>query len=315
MEALQRKLHDYLDGKTFLIVLDDVWIEDSKQWLQLKDLRAFGGRKSTIIVTTRDERVASLTGTMKPYKLKELSETDCWSIFLKYPFHEGEQEAHPLLVNIGKSIIRKCRGVPLAVKTLGSLLRHERDYHNWKRIEECELWKIVQGPNDILLALKLSFDHTPHHLRLCFASCAMFGKGYPLYRSDLISLWMARGFLQYGDGSEDALDFGYRCFDELVSRTCDGKVTCVEMHDLMHDLAAYVAGEETTVVSSKRDNVTSRQRHLVWNREELLAEDFPKGLLEAKKGKDLRILLPDGKPNLTGWKGLRDLVSLRFLVQ
>ncbi|KAL8159389.1 hypothetical protein V2J09_000926 [Rumex salicifolius] len=185
----------------------DVWIRDPKQWIELKELLAIGSPRSRVILTTRDERVGSITGTMESYRVKGLSNDDCWSIFAKYAFNKCEYKVFPLLVEIGKSIVQKCKGVPLAAKTLGSVLHGERDDRTWKRIEESELWKIEQGPDDILPALKLSYDQIPYHLRSCFALCA-FKKGYPLFRIHLINTWMALGLLQSRDGGEDVEAMG-----------------------------------------------------------------------------------------------------------
>ncbi|OMO74823.1 NB-ARC domain-containing protein [Corchorus olitorius] len=45
---------------------------------------------------------------------------------------EGEEEQHPNLVKIGEEIVSKCKGVALAVKTLGSLLCSTTAEHDWK---------------------------------------------------------------------------------------------------------------------------------------------------------------------------------------
>ncbi|KAL8162969.1 hypothetical protein V2J09_014458 [Rumex salicifolius] len=218
MELLQSKLCENLSGKTFLLILDDVWIKDPKEWMELKALLDIGAPRSAIIVTTREERVASVTGSIEGYKLRPLSDDQCWSIFAKYAFNNSEEEAFPLLVNIGKLIVKKCHGVPLAAKTLGSALRHVRDDRVWKHIEVSDLWKIEQGPNDILPALKLSYDQTPCHLRPFFASCAALRKGCSFFRVDVINMWMALGIL-HSSGGEDVEVTGDRYVHEFFSRS------------------------------------------------------------------------------------------------
>ncbi|KAL8162970.1 hypothetical protein V2J09_014459 [Rumex salicifolius] len=218
MELLQSKLCENLSGKTFLLILDDVWINDPKEWMELKALLDVGAPRSAIIVTTREERVASVTGSIEGYKLRPLSDDQCWSIFAKYAFNNSEEEAFPLLVNIGKLIVKKCHGVPLAAKTLGSALRHVRGDRVWKHIEVSDLWKIEQGPNDILPALKLSYDQTPCHLRPFFASCAALRKGCSFFRVDVINMWMALGIL-HSSGGEDVEVTGDRYVHEFFSRS------------------------------------------------------------------------------------------------
>ena len=59
-------------------------------------------------------------GTTPTYKLGGLSQEECLSLFVKLAFKEGEEKQHPNLFEIGKEIVRKCKGVPLAVRTLAA---------------------------------------------------------------------------------------------------------------------------------------------------------------------------------------------------
>ncbi|XP_022719675.1 putative disease resistance protein RGA1 [Durio zibethinus] len=124
VNALQTHLRMLLNGKTFLLILDDVWNENHVKWMELRDLLMTMGKfqQSKIIVTTRSSKVASIVGTIAPYNLKGLSHKDCLSLFVKWAFREGDEKVYPNLMRIGDEIVKKCKGVPLAVKTLGSLL-------------------------------------------------------------------------------------------------------------------------------------------------------------------------------------------------
>ncbi|KAM6568352.1 hypothetical protein CsatB_016337 [Cannabis sativa] len=82
------------------------------------------GEESRIIVTTRNNVVASIMGETNTYELKGLLEKDCFSLFFRYAFgSEATAAEYPQLKQIGEEIVRKCGGVPLALKTLCSLLR------------------------------------------------------------------------------------------------------------------------------------------------------------------------------------------------
>ncbi|KAL2923548.1 putative disease resistance protein RGA3 [Bienertia sinuspersici] len=118
-----KKLHGLLRGKKYFLVLDDVWVENISMWNELKDLLAVGKEGSVILITTREEKVASITRAnyTKSYNLESLPESVCWSIFKGLAFQEGEETKYPHLVEIGKSIVAKCCGIPL-VTTLGNML-------------------------------------------------------------------------------------------------------------------------------------------------------------------------------------------------
>ncbi|KAM1604526.1 hypothetical protein ACFX15_030627 [Malus domestica] len=70
MDELQNDLRRNVDGKKYLIVLDDVWNENREKWLSLKYLLMGGGKGSRILITTRSETVAKISDTAKPYTLR-----------------------------------------------------------------------------------------------------------------------------------------------------------------------------------------------------------------------------------------------------
>ncbi|TYI34650.1 hypothetical protein ES332_A03G023300v1 [Gossypium tomentosum] len=280
-EELHKVLHDRLDGKRFLMVLDDVWNGDKKKWSELKDLLCGGAQGSRIIVTTRIRKVATITGTIPPYDLEHLSYENCLSLFLKLAFKEGEEKQHDNLVRIGEGIVQKCKGVALAVKTLGSLLCSTREQHDWERVRDSELWKLKQEEDDILPALKLSYYHLPWYLKQCFAFCSVFPKDFEFYPIYLIRLWMANGFLQSPYENEEPEDIGNRYIQELLSRCFFQQVeekfffSTLKMHDLVHDLALSVVQNEE---NSYNHYSTGNVRYLWFDKSKQAASQLPNNL-------------------------------------
>ena len=81
-DRLQNLLREELHGKTFLLVLDDVWNEDYRGWSELRDLlvgmhddenNKIGNK---VIVTTRSDKVASIMGKAYKHNLRYLPEED-----------------------------------------------------------------------------------------------------------------------------------------------------------------------------------------------------------------------------------------------
>ncbi|XP_058079948.1 putative disease resistance protein RGA4 [Magnolia sinica] len=258
LDLLQRRLQEKLRGKKFLLVLDDVWDENPENWDQLKQFLRGGARGSKIIVTTRSEKVASIMGTLPPHHLPRLSEDDCLSLFMQRAFGHGRQEP-PNLVMHAKEIVKKCGGVPLAAKALGGLMRFKTDEREWLFVKESEIWNIPEEESGILPALRLSYFHLPSHLKQCFAYCSIFPKDHIIDKKKLILLWMAEGFIQPSDGSKQMEDIGGEYFNNLLWRSFfqdvekdeDGNILWCKMHDLVHDLACSVAGNECSVVQVK----------------------------------------------------------------
>ena len=128
---LEKKLEEILNGRKYLLLLDDVWNEDAQKWLLLKPLLSKGADGSKIIVTTRSQRVAEIMGTVAEYKLSFLGKDDCLSLFYKCAFKEGQKELYPNLVGIGEEIVEKCKQVPLAVINMGTQLYGKTDEKEW----------------------------------------------------------------------------------------------------------------------------------------------------------------------------------------
>ena len=172
MDALHSTIQSLLCNKRYLIVLDDVWTEDQDDWDKLRPLFQGGLDGSRILITTRSKRVAFLADSPTfPYHLRLLSEDACWSLFAQRTFKPGEEEKHLALLPIGQQIVRKCRGLALSVKTLGSLMRFKRDAKEWMFVRDSELWNLDECECGILRALKLSYSHLPLHLKRCLSFC------------------------------------------------------------------------------------------------------------------------------------------------
>ncbi|RVX02977.1 putative disease resistance protein RGA3 [Vitis vinifera] len=131
LDQLQKRLQEKLDGKRYLLVLDDVWNEDKREWGQFITLLPVGANGSKILVTTRSTRVASVIGIDSPYIVEGLKDDESWDLFESLAFKKGEEQMHPNLVAIGKEIVKMCKGVPLVIETLGGMLYFNTQESHW----------------------------------------------------------------------------------------------------------------------------------------------------------------------------------------
>ncbi|KAJ4829526.1 hypothetical protein Tsubulata_028066, partial [Turnera subulata] len=204
LNTIVSQLKEKLEGKKFLLVLDDVWNEKLQDWESLKnDLSIVrGSNGNVIIVTTRKQQTASIMETSpgRRHELKRLQDEECWSIIRKM-VETGNDKASISgnLEVIGKDIARKCGGVPLAARMLGGLMRNSKEESDWSSIKNNPVLDSRGDDGDdvgILPILKLSYDHLPSYLNPCFAYCAMFPEDHRIDKEQLIQLWMAEGLLR-----------------------------------------------------------------------------------------------------------------------
>ncbi|PON93740.1 NB-ARC domain containing protein [Trema orientale] len=200
MDAAQSEVRRLLRYKRYLIVLDDVWTEDSMDWERLRHvLLGTGIDGSKVLITTRSRQVMEALYTQfptVPYYLGELSEEACWSLFKHRAFGIEHEQKHLYLWKVGEEIARKCGGVPLAAIILGSLMRCKRNFREWAFVRDSKLWNLNEIRKGILPALKLSYSNLPPYLKRCLTFCSLFPRSYQFTKEELIHLWMAEGYIR-----------------------------------------------------------------------------------------------------------------------
>ncbi|KAH0645643.1 hypothetical protein KY285_033687 [Solanum tuberosum] len=314
LAPLQMKLQELLNGKRYLLVLDDVWNEDQQKWDNLRAVLKVGASGASVLTTTRLEKVGSIMGTLQPYGLSNLSQEDCWLLLMQRAFGYQE-EINPNLVAIGKEIVKKCGGVPLAAKTLGGILRFKREEREWEHVRDSEIWNLPQDESSILSALRLSYHHLPLDLRQCFVYCAVFPKDTKMKKEKLIAFWMAHGFL-LSKGNMELEDVGNEVWNELYLRSFFQEIevisgqTYFSMHDLIHDMATSLFTASTSGSNIREINAKGYSHKMSIGFAQVVSSYPPSPL---KKFISLRVL------NLSKLKlkqlpsSIGDLVHLRYL--
>ncbi|CAL9004438.1 unnamed protein product [Prunus brigantina] len=245
LNLLQVCLKQKLAGKRFLLVLDDVWNKRNNDWDLLWIPLKSGKSGSKIIVTTQNSDVASSMGTVRAHNLRGLSFEDCWLLFRSQAFENRIVDVN--FEAIGKEIVKRCDGLPLAVKRFGILLHPRMEEDEWKDILSRKIWDLPDDESNILQTLRLSYNHLPAHLKPCFAYCSLFPMEYEFDRDSVVLLWMAEGFLEQPKGNKKLEAVGCEYFQELVSRSFFQQsihdTSRFIMHNLMKELAQFVYGE------------------------------------------------------------------------
>ncbi|KAL9247928.1 hypothetical protein vseg_021305 [Gypsophila vaccaria] len=268
-DALQNRLRETLKMHKYFLVLDDVWNEDHFEWGKLRGVLRVGGSGSQVVVTTRSKKTADVITNGQTYELKGLSEDESWRLFEMTAFGGEKMESSSPLLKIGKEIVKKCANVPLAIKVVGSLL-YKEDENAWAAFRERELVNIRKDKNEIVHILKLSYHYLVPPLKTCFAYCALFPKDFVIKKDMLISLWIAQGYvvpLDNDQSIEDAAEEYFsillrKCFFQDTELNGYGEIVSCKIHDLMHDVAQEVAGNEISVGNFITRGLDLRIRHV-----------------------------------------------------
>ncbi|KAM0878217.1 hypothetical protein ACQ4PT_035019 [Festuca glaucescens] len=277
-----QNLQTEVNGKRYLIVLDDVWNEDVDKWEKLKTCLKHGGKGSAILTTTRKARVAQIMkmcvddshnlGELHKVFLKEIFENRAFCLQkpnapeLSDVVEKGitaKLGGSPLpLHDVVEKILDRCGGSPLAAKAFGSMMSNKTSIKEWADVLTRS--NTCSEKTGILPILKLSYDDLPSHMKQCFAFCAVFPKDYQIDVEILIQLWMAHDFIPLKEG-DNLEKVGREIFDELTwrsffqdvnraprrgSRQNPYRILC-NIHDLMHDIALFVMGKDCLTVLNR----------------------------------------------------------------
>ncbi|XP_030958412.1 putative disease resistance protein RGA3 [Quercus lobata] len=262
LQSLLDRICNKVRGKKFLLVFDDVWTEDSTMWEPFRIALKFVAQGSKIIVTTRKSRVAEIMGSASMFNLEVLSKEDCWLVFRKIAFFNRDPRQCEQLEGISRQIVEKCKGLPLAAKTLGSLMRFKRSIEEWRRVLDSNLWELEVGEIESLYApLLLSYYDLSSPLKRCFSFCALFPKDYVFSSVELVYMWMAQGYIK------SKVNMGIEIiareyFENLAIRSFfqdfekdednDQIIRC-KMHDIVHDFAQLISKNECFTINSDID--------------------------------------------------------------
>ncbi|KAJ3683527.1 hypothetical protein LUZ60_013754 [Juncus effusus] len=328
LTALQDVLKENLISKKFLLVLDDVWNDENRsEWEKLIAPLKFGHGKSKILVTTRMESVADMAakvieGKNDRLKLEGLEDNEFMKLFNMHAFDGVESNEYKNLHSIGNQIAKKLGGCPLAAKVMGGVLNYCIEFEYWNKVLREDVPNFQVGKNGIMVVLRLSYNHLPTYLQLCFRYCSIFPKDYQFSKDKLIWMWMSSGLIEPVNVRQKPEDVGGEYFNHLVRKSFfdlnveefAGSQHYYVMHDLLHDLAQAVSDGECLQVEKSSLHIPKTIRHLNFKMENLLA------IREISHLKNLHTLCityegdsPDSDDIQTFGAVLKGLISLRLL--
>ncbi|KAF8043059.1 hypothetical protein BT93_A1413 [Corymbia citriodora subsp. variegata] len=222
--------------KKVLIVLDDV--NDLIQLETLVGGHDWFGLGSRIIITTRDEHLLATHGIESMYKVQPLDRLTARMLFSTIVFQNSSPP--PDCEELSNNIVEYTKGLPLAIKILGSFLRG-RSLREWKSTLD-KLNRVFDGK--IFSVLSICFDGLDYYEQDIFLDIACFFKGE--------SESHVRKILESCDLNPDV------GIDVLINKSLitieHGKI---EMHDMIQEMGREIVRKESRKEPGERSRLWS----------------------------------------------------------
>ncbi|XP_068320690.1 disease resistance protein RUN1-like [Pyrus communis] len=219
-----------------LIVLDDVNDSGQLELLVGDDLEF--GVGSRIIITTRDRSVLDeKVVDDKIYEVKGLKLDGALQLFHLHALKNKSPTT--VYTEFSRKVIDYIQGIPLALKTLGSLFHRCDTEEDWDE----ELNRLKKFPSEkIQKVLRLSYDGLEENEKECFLDIACFLKGADVcYAKRILDI---RGF--FVKGIQILMD------KSLISIS---ETNFLEMHDLLQEMGRTIVREQCKDEPGKRNRL------------------------------------------------------------
>ncbi|KAK1274207.1 Disease resistance protein RPM1 [Acorus gramineus] len=283
-KELAEKLKGCLVDQKYLIVLDDVW--DVSLWSEIKDV--FNTGKRRIMFTTRNSEIATSIASSSDcvFNIKPLHDDEARKLFCNIAFGGDQGGICPTeLEDLAKETINKCDGLPLAIVTLGGLLRTKRSAMEWNDTLKSLNWMLTNSPQLEKMSniLMLSFHDLPHYLKNCFLYCSAFPEDYRIKRKRIIRLWVAEGFIEERDRMTME-EIAEQYLNQLVLRNMLyddernewGRLEVCKMHDIVREVAISISKKQKFCMTLEEQPTTGVRRISVAEVNDSIQEELGK---------------------------------------
>ncbi|RCV37461.1 hypothetical protein SETIT_8G064700v2 [Setaria italica] len=243
-------IRNHLEGKRYILVLDDVWEQD--MWIN-NIMPVFPTNCSgRFVLTSRSSEVASVATSNCAINLEPLGANHSWKLFCKEAFWNSDDKRCPSeLLDLAVKFLQKCKGLPIAIACIGRLLSI-KPHSEWETVyKELESHSTNNVIKSVDMILRVSLEDLPSELKNCFLHCAMFPEDYEIKRRRLIRHWITSGFIRKrGNKTLEQVAEGYlndlvnRSLLQVVRKNEVGRLKSCRMHDVIRHLAIDKAEEE-----------------------------------------------------------------------
>ncbi|KAI5664945.1 hypothetical protein M9H77_24268 [Catharanthus roseus] len=243
------RLHASLkSSKSVLVILDDVWDHLNLQKIGIPSKSTHPGCK--LIITSRNQDALTLTAEdAKIFSLDVLSEEESWILFKK---NAGDLIDSSEFYHVSKDILQECKGLPLAIVTVGCALRG-RGKASWEDallgLQQAIPENVPNVLKDVYRPLLWSLDRLESkEQRYIFLLCCLFPEDSDILLEVLViygmGLGIFKGIKKLGEAKnrvESIVEVLISCNLLLQSNSDKWGNRLVKMHDIIRDMGIWIA--------------------------------------------------------------------------
>ncbi|XP_044431110.1 disease resistance protein PIK6-NP-like [Triticum aestivum] len=269
---LINNLHEFLENKRYLVIIDDIWDETLWEGINLAFSKK-NNQGSRLITTTRIFSVSNSCCSSADdsiYQMKPLSTDDSRRLFHKRIFPDNSGCPNEF-EQVSNDILKKCGGLPLAIITIASALaggQKVKPKHQWHILLQSLGSGLTEDNSleEMRRILSFSYYDLPPYLRTCLLYLCIYPEDSQIDRDRLIWKWVAEGFVHNGNQGTSLFLLGLNYFNQLINRSMIqpiydpiGQVSTCRVHDMVLDLICKLSHEAKFVNLSDgiRNNTSS----------------------------------------------------------
>ncbi|VAH22446.1 unnamed protein product [Triticum turgidum subsp. durum] len=193
-------LYRFLKERKFLLLMDNLWqpLDLEKVGIPQKYLQ----NRQMIVITARDQQICRrMQAHSEVFLLQKLMFEEAWSLFEANAGCNGLTNTNAQIRGYAENIVRKCGGLPLALKIVGQAMASKESEQDWelavRLLQRSQFHEVpdAYAESDLYHVLYISYDQLPDtRTKQCFLYFALRLPDYVNVRF-AIELWMGHGLL------------------------------------------------------------------------------------------------------------------------